>query len=258
MICPNCGKNIDQNVDLCPYCKKPTQFSLRMKYYPRNTPLNPTPTQPSHQTVNDNREMKAILTGIADLPKKKDLRSAKNNMLLVAGGVGAICLVVLLVCVLLLSNRIDRNNQSVQKSLSSLDGKLNDMASSYEDIKKSVDSVIVTSNDQMESITEAIGEDEVLVIMYCQYPDEANSPLCLLVKKGTTFRLPNLSLVGYQFLGWEKDYIKSGIVIKSGDSFTVNVDGTIELYAIWQAIETPSPEPTTTPSIEPTVDHGDD
>ena len=254
MICPNCGKNIDQNVDVCPYCKKPTQFSSRMKYYPRNTPLNSAPTQPPHQAVNDTREMKAILSGMGDLPKKRDLRSAKNIILLTAGTVGIICLVVSLVCTFLLSNRIDRNNQFVQNSLYSLEGKLSDMSSSYEDLKTTIDDVIVSSSDQMESGSEAIVEGEVLVIMYCQYPDEANSPLCLFVKKGASFRLPNLSFAGYQFLGWERDYIESGIVIPSGESFTVNEDGTIELYATWQAIETPSPEPIPTPTPDTTVD----
>ena len=245
MICPNCGKNIDQNADLCPYCKKTTHFSSRMKYYPRSTPLNPTSTPPVQQIANDSREMKAVLSGMADLPKKKDLRSAKNNILLIAGSLGIICLVVLLICVLLLSAKIGRNNQSVQESLSSLDGKLNDLVSSYQDLKQTVDA----GNDWTKSATEAISEDAVMVIMYCQYPDETkNSPLCVFAKKGTGFRLPDLSFSGYRFLGWEKDYGGSGIVIKPGDPFTVNADDTVELYAAWQATATSSPQPTPTPN----------
>ena len=40
MICPNCGKNVAQDTELCQYCNSPTQFSSKMKYYPRSTPLN--------------------------------------------------------------------------------------------------------------------------------------------------------------------------------------------------------------------------
>lgn len=249
MICPNCGKNIDQNVDLCPYCKKATQFSSRMKYYPRSTPLNPMSTPPLPQNVNVNREKKADLSGMADFPKKKDLRSAKNRILLAAGSLGIICLVVLLICVFLISDRIDRNTQSVQESLSSLDRKMNDLSSSYEDLKQTVDGIIVSGNDRTGFSAEASSEDAVIIIMYCQYPDETkNSPLCLAVKKGASFRLPELSFSGYRFSGWEMDHVGSGIVIESGDLFTVNADDTVELFAKWQAAATPSPKPTPTPN----------
>ncbi len=48
MICPNCGKPVTADQEVCRYCGKPTQFSSQMRYVPKPVPFTgaaPAPAQ---------------------------------------------------------------------------------------------------------------------------------------------------------------------------------------------------------------------
>lgn len=55
MICPNCGKNITAEQDVCAHCGQPTQFSSRIRYIPKAvpfagaSPVNPAAPQTSQR-----------------------------------------------------------------------------------------------------------------------------------------------------------------------------------------------------------------
>ena len=39
MICPNCGKNISAQQEVCQFCGQPTQFSSKVRYFPKEVPV---------------------------------------------------------------------------------------------------------------------------------------------------------------------------------------------------------------------------
>ena len=40
MICPSCGKNVSANQEFCQYCGAQTQFSSRIRYFPKEVPVS--------------------------------------------------------------------------------------------------------------------------------------------------------------------------------------------------------------------------
>lgn len=250
MICPNCGKNVAQNAEICPFCKHPTQFSSKMKYYPRSTPLtaNPSnqtiPAKPTqiHQPTQGNAELKEVLAKLGDIPKKKEMRSNTVRIIIAVGITGVLCIALLFGCVGFLSSKIRSIQSYTDSSLSRIENKVNDFASSISEIQTAISHGTEDQNEKADSLYDVIETDSILVTLYCNYPDSADkSPVCFVVKKGTDISLPTLSSVSHLFLGWQER--NNNELISTSEIYHCDGDKTIELFACWETVVTPSPEP---------------
>jgi len=258
MICPNCGKDVAQNAEQCPFCHYPTQFSSRMKYYPRSTPLTPsssakTSQEPmrAQQVVQGKDELKEILARLSDIPKKKEMTNNIAKCIIAVSVIGIICVALLFGGVAYLSNRIKTNKTATDLSLSRVENRVIDLSSSVSELETAIDEEIEDSKKQTESLPSAI-EESVFVSLYCNYPDVVvSSPLCFVLNKGMCIKLPTLSCNTHLFIGWkEKD---SENLISPNEIYQCEGDGTIELFACWETVVTPPPEATPTPSSEPSA-----
>ena len=255
MICPNCGRNVAQNAEICPFCNAPTQFSSRMKYYPRSTPLDAkaslhtNETKPIHtqQSTQAHGDLKEVLVRLSDLPKKKEVRSNSVRTLLAVCIAGILCIAIILGSVVYLSNRIQSIQSYTDSSLSRIENRVNGLASAVSKVQSGANGDIERDQTQTESSLGAIQADSILVTLYCNYREGMEgSPVCFVVKKGTDITLPTLSSAAHVFLGWkEKDSEK---LIPPGETYRCDEEGTIELFACWKALATSSPEPSPTPS----------
>lgn len=108
MICPNCGKNASPNDEFCPFCGQPTQFSARMRYYPRSTPLQPAAPAPNPQRTPLQGTLKQPGEAVQKpvRPASTPAPRAKRPVgLLIALGASILCCVVLLICVILFAGK---------------------------------------------------------------------------------------------------------------------------------------------------------
>ena len=98
MICPNCGKNVSSDQEICRYCGKPTQFSARMQYFPKavptggTVPVTTTLSQEPQQTFragpDDGEDRKRIVSA-----QKETIRKQRGLIFLFAAiAVGALLL----------------------------------------------------------------------------------------------------------------------------------------------------------------------
>jgi len=259
MICPNCGKGVAQNAEICPFCNNPTQFSVKMKYYPRLTPLDANRTGKTQQKVpqsnqksTEDTKYKEVLLRLSDVSKKKDLRS--TNIKIFASAVLS-CLIValLLLCsVVFLAKRIGTNNATTKDALSLIDGKVTELSDSLEELQQTVDGGMEENKRQIESLESVFDTESVMITLYCNYPGEdSSSPICILLENGSKIKLPSLASSTHLFIGWKDMNSDKDVELDPEGNFVCDGNGTIQLVACWQAIATPepslSPEPTPTP-----------
>lgn len=260
MICPNCGKSVSAEQELCPHCGKPTQFSSRMQYYPRSTPLDPAdskqaplslPQNSSTVTKLDPADRKQILGGIEKAANKETVLRIKRSMTFLVLSVGALLLLSVLLLGLLFLRSYRTKASAATADITDLYVKIDNLEKSVREMSNEMEASLSAKTTE---ITDSIGalatSDDVLVVLYCSGPNDNNSsPVCFTMRAGEQFLLPELYGKDQLFLGWSTERDGKSDIVKAGHSVAVN--GSISFYAKWEPIVTSSPVPMITPS--PTI-----
>lgn len=113
MICPNCGKTVDSSTEICPHCSQPTQFSSRMRYYPRSTPLQ-SESSPTYQTTAENGDTQTTAETEKAQSDRKDKGAGNKKALIAVSCAGIILLIVFVIVTALLSGRIARDAERIE------------------------------------------------------------------------------------------------------------------------------------------------
>ncbi len=257
MICPNCGKSVSAEQELCPHCGKPTQFSSRMRYYPRSTPLDPAePKQaPMSSPQNspaviklDPADRKQILGGIEKAADKKTVFRIKNSLTLLVLGVGLLLLLATVLINLLFMRSSRTTASAATANINDLYTKIDSMDKAISTMQEELEASLSTNAAEIiDNISTSTAEENVLVLLYCNGPSDSTSvPVCFTMQVGEQFLLPELYGKDQLFLGWSTERDGRADILKAGHS--VIVDGSKSFYAKWEPIVTPSPIPTKTPS----------
>lgn len=278
MICPNCGKSVTSEQELCPHCGNPTQFSGRMKYYPKSTPLDPpekptpapaqqsvpaaaqrlaaTPTQqkaaapePLPLSADD---YKQILNRLENAADKKMVKRVQRTLICLIIGLGV--LMLLAMALLHHSSLSQLKTNATSGEVLRLSTKIDKLENTFRAMKEELEtSMSSKSTEIMDSIESNKTGEKVLVTLYCSDATDALSyPVCFPIEMGSEYLLPELYGKDRDFLGWtkEKDADEKAEILKPGELITV--DGSVSLYAKWNMVPTPTATPTPTPSPVPT------
>lgn len=257
MICPNCGKSVSAEQELCPHCGKPTQFSSRMRYYPRSTPLDPAepkqaPMSSPHNSPAviklDPEDRKQILGGIEKAADKKTVFKVKRSMTFLVLSVGALLLLSVFLLGLLSLRSYRTKAFAATADITDLYDKIDNLEKAVREMPDEMEMSLSARTTEITDSIEALAtSDDVLVVLYCSGPnDNDSSPVCFTMHTGEQFLLPELYGKDQLFLGWSTERDGKADILKAGHS--VIVDGSISFYAKWEPIVTPSPIPTKTPS----------
>lgn len=259
MICPNCGKSVTAEQELCPHCGKPTQFSSRMRYYPRATPLDPPDTkpapapspspQPSPAVIKlDPADRKQILDGLEKVADKKTVFRIKNSLTLLVLGVGLLLLLATVLINLLFMRSSRTTASAATADINDLYTKIDSMDKTISTMQEELEASLSTNAAEIiDNISTSTAEENVLVLLYCNGPSDSTSvPVCFTMQVGEQFLLPELYGKDLIFLGWSKEQEGKTDIVKAGQSITIT--GAVSFYAKWEPVISPSPMPTATPT----------
>lgn len=258
MICPNCGKNVAAEQELCPHCRKPTQFSSRMRYYPKATPLDPpapkpaSPVPASQPPITcklDPADRNQILGGIEKHVDKKTVIGVRRSLSVLIIGVGILLLLATILINLLFSksSRVTPSAATAE-DIANLYAKTDSIEKTVLTMQNELEKGFSAKSDEiLEGISKSTTKKEALIYLYCNDPSNRISlPICFTLQVGEQFILPELYGENQSFLGWSTEKDGDGKTIKAGESITIEENRAF--YALWEIINTPSPMPTSTPS----------
>ncbi len=101
MICPNCGKNVSAEQEICQYCGKPTQFSSQIRYIPKSVPNVGMASAAAHEAApqkptppRDNQR------AVVESQRETIQKQRKTIMILMIAAALALVLACLFACLL--------------------------------------------------------------------------------------------------------------------------------------------------------------
>ena len=243
MICPYCGKTIQDGLELCPLCGKETEFSARFSYVPSRTPISEPDSSDDHKKEKNEQQQnnfekiekrlaaleerldraKAEITNTSEKEVANRVKSFKIHEIIAA-------VTALVVCIACLWGAV-----SISRGLKQERVKAESERTAFMEKMEEMLQPVVAPEPTPDPTPEPTPEPTSEPRLYLNWnlPGGEDSPSQLL-EAGATLQEPSLSPVGYRFKEWNTSADGKGKQY-SGNKVSA-AELPLTLYAVWEEI----------------------